>query len=394
MKLKKIISALIASTMALTAVSGLQVAVGAENDSETRFSLKLDGMEVDNLFCDEDETGQYFTRYNIDSLCHTYEMTFDANGRARLDFPKVEGGEYFFEISWDAPFSFHGSEVQYNEDDTFLRLRALVISDYSDNIYDNGRDPYSEKGTPLTYYVDSESAEGSFKYVSDCVYLEELVGSSICAYSQSSIIFDFETSGTIKFTVTKSDVPDESYTSAEEPKPEGTPASSESAAPEVTPPTVLTDGATNISVTGTLPDGTVLKTEEKAQDSTSAAYDITLTDKDGKAIQPTGTVTVKIPVPEALNGKDLKVFREESDGKYTNMNAKLENDVLSFDTDHFSVYVVTESDLDKTGDTAENTSKDEDKGEDEDKNVNTGFFMAVLPALTASGAVILFRRKK
>ena len=76
------------------------------------------------------------------------------------------------------------------------------------------------------------------------------------------------------------------------------------------------------------------------------------------------------------------------------MNAKLENDVLSFDTDHFSIYVVTESDPDKTGDTAEDTSKDEDKGEDGDKNVNTGFFMAVLPSLTASGAVILFRRKK
>ncbi|MDE6596601.1 MAG: hypothetical protein K2K44_11430, partial [Oscillospiraceae bacterium] len=63
-------------------------------------------------------------------------------------------------------------------------------------------------------------------------------------------------------------------------------------------------------------------------------------------------------------------------------------------TDHIIVYVVTESDLDKTGNPAEDTSKDEDKGKDEDKNVNTGFFMAVLPALTASGAVILFRRKK
>ncbi|MDE6579151.1 MAG: hypothetical protein K2K41_01280 [Ruminiclostridium sp.] len=257
MKLKKIISALIASVMALTAVSGIQVAAGAENDSETRFSLKLDGTEVDNLFCDENETGHYITRYNIDGLCHTYEMTFDANGRAWLDFPKVEGGEYSFEISWDAPFSFNGSEAQYNEDDAYLRSRSLVISDYSDNIYDNGNDPYSEKGTPLTYYVDSESGEGSFKYVSDCVYQEKFTGSSICAYSNSSIIFDFETSGTIKFTVTKSDVPDKSDTSAEESKPDETPASSESSAPDVTLPITLTDSSTNISVSGTLSEDNV-----------------------------------------------------------------------------------------------------------------------------------------
>ncbi len=388
MKLKKITSALIASTMVLTAVSGLQVAVGAENDSETRFSLKLDGAEVNNLFCDEDETGHYITRYNIDGLCHTYEMTFDANGRAWLDFPNVEGGEYFFEISWDAPFSFNGFETQYNEDDVFLRSRALVISDYSDNIYENGRDPYSEKGTPLTYYVDSESGEGSFKYVSDCVYREEFTGSSICAYSNSSIIFDFETSGTIKFTVTKSDIPDEPHTSAEEPKPEETPASSESSAPETAIPVTVTDSSTNISVSGALSDGTVLKTELKNQDDTSFSYDITILDQNGNKIQPTSAVMVKIPVPEALKDKNLKVFREESDGKYTNMNAKLENGVLSFDTDHFSVYVITESDLDKS------ETKPDDDNKDKDENANTGLFIAVLPALTASGAVVLFRKKR
>ena len=45
------------------------------------------------------------------------------------------------------------------------------------------------------------------------------------------------------------------------------------------------------------------------RDSTSVTYDIALTDSDGKAIQPTDDITVLIPEPEALKGRDLKVFR-------------------------------------------------------------------------------------
>lgn len=62
----------------------------------------------------------------------------------------------------------------------------------------------------------------------------------------------------------------------------------------------------------------------------------------GKEYEPTDTVTVRIPIPVAMRGKTktLKVYHLQN-GKYVNMFAKVENDYLVFDTDHFSTYVVT-----------------------------------------------------
>ena len=67
------------------------------------------------------------------------------------------------------------------------------------------------------------------------------------------------------------------------------------------------------------------------------AYDITLT-KDGEAVQPDNTVTVKIPCAN----KNAKVYRFEADGTMTDMNAKYKDGYMVFTTDHFSVYVLVE----------------------------------------------------
>ena len=73
---------------------------------------------------------------------------------------------------------------------------------------------------------------------------------------------------------------------------------------------------------------------------TRFAYDIKFT-KDGKEVQPDGSVTIKLPVPEALKGKTVNVYRVESNGKYIKMNSKVEGDLVTFTTDHFSKYLVT-----------------------------------------------------
>ncbi len=97
-----------------------------------------------------------------------------------------------------------------------------------------------------------------------------------------------------------------------------------------------------------LPDGnTVLNVEKLTAEEDEIIYDITLT-LNGEAVQPAGEVTVKIPVPETMDGNKCKVYRQETDGAYTDMNAVYEDGYMAFTTDHFSVYVVKEAETDYT----------------------------------------------
>lgn len=77
----------------------------------------------------------------------------------------------------------------------------------------------------------------------------------------------------------------------------------------------------------------------------------------GKEYEPTDTVTVRIPVPVAMRdiADTLKVYHLQ-DGKYVNMSAKVEDGYLVFDTDHFSVYVVTAENLENGGTSTPTTS--------------------------------------
>ncbi|MGN0456440.1 MAG: leucine-rich repeat protein [Acutalibacteraceae bacterium] len=68
-----------------------------------------------------------------------------------------------------------------------------------------------------------------------------------------------------------------------------------------------------------------------------ALYDISIMN-DGVAVQPDGTAKVRIPTDNA----NAKVYRIETDGTATDMNAVYENGYLVFTTDHFSVYAVAE----------------------------------------------------
>lgn len=109
-------------------------------------------------------------------------------------------------------------------------------------------------------------------------------------------------------------------------------------------PANLLDESTNISVTAseddTLPYGTALEVTVEDQTATSITYNITLV-SNGDEIQPNGTVSVKIPVPENLDSKTCTVYRIETDGSKTNMNAIYENGYMVFSTDHFSSYVLS-----------------------------------------------------
>lgn len=70
-------------------------------------------------------------------------------------------------------------------------------------------------------------------------------------------------------------------------------------------------------------------------------YDITLETSEGVAVQPDGSVQVKLPVENTH--ENYKVFRVNEDGTYTDMNATVVDGYVVFVTDHFSLYVIVDT---------------------------------------------------
>lgn len=72
-------------------------------------------------------------------------------------------------------------------------------------------------------------------------------------------------------------------------------------------------------------------------------YDINLVNGNGNFIQPNGTAKVKLPHDGRAG--NYKVYRVNPDGTYTDMNAVVENDKITFLSNHFSYYVLVDADL-------------------------------------------------
>ncbi len=71
-------------------------------------------------------------------------------------------------------------------------------------------------------------------------------------------------------------------------------------------------------------------------------YDITMT-VDGETVQPTGTVTVRIPLPAGYDPNRSFVYHiDTTTGKVEKMSATYEDGYLVFETTHFSYYAVVE----------------------------------------------------
>lgn len=109
---------------------------------------------------------------------------------------------------------------------------------------------------------------------------------------------------------------------------------------------LIVDEATKIelsSVDGNIPNGSRLEVvlDSENRSDTYIVFDITLVDTNGNHIQPSGNVTVKIPIPADWSVNELYIYREESDGTYTGMNVTYDKDYAMFTTEHFSTYILT-----------------------------------------------------
>lgn len=89
-------------------------------------------------------------------------------------------------------------------------------------------------------------------------------------------------------------------------------------------------------------------------------FDINLKNNEGVHVKADGTVKVKLPLDWEKDG-DYKVYRLNDDGTLTDMNAYRQGSHMIFDTDHFSIYVIVEENVQEE---APEVTPDEEKKDD------------------------------
>lgn len=120
---------------------------------------------------------------------------------------------------------------------------------------------------------------------------------------------------------------------------------------------VKTDNKTNIKLeaaSDVIPDNTTMditeiisgETFNKLKDTlleikNFKAYDITLKSNETN-IQPNGKIKISIPIPEGFDTSRLVIYRFEEDGSKTEYQVAVLNGYATFETDHFSTYVLGE----------------------------------------------------
>ena len=158
---------------------------------------------------------------------------------------------------------------------------------------------------------------------------------------------------TTKETTTKKE---ESTTKKEESTTAATSVKTEATATDAAKSSATVTG-TNVPTGATVTVNTVTdkdklaKVDKAVKDTLSskvgkyAVLDITMLDAAGATIQPlnNGNVLVTIDVPSTLDAnKGLVVYRMEDKGTLTELKTSVENGKVSFETNHFSTYIVAE----------------------------------------------------
>ena len=160
------------------------------------------------------------------------------------------------------------------------------------------------------------------------------------------------------------------------------------------------------TTTAVVPSNTILSsvtvTEQKTLDTVNKAlkdttskykvYDINLL-KDGAKIQPNGKVKISIPIPNDYNKSKLEVYRIDDNGEIIKYNVTVNGEYASFETDHFSIYVLAE----KKEETAPSTPT-VNKGE-KDETPKTGiqditYIITAVVIISAVGIIATIKRKQ
>ena len=112
-------------------------------------------------------------------------------------------------------------------------------------------------------------------------------------------------------------------------------------------------------------------------------YDISLLSNNTK-IQPNGKVKVSIPIPSDYNRNKLEVYRIKDNGEKIKYDVTVEGDYATFETDHFSTYVLAET---------HQNSKEKDETPKTGTTNIIGYVLAIT-ILSGAGIVILKKNLK
>ncbi len=154
---------------------------------------------------------------------------------------------------------------------------------------------------------------------------------------------------------------------------------------------------------------TIVKNSLGVADDDFVAYDLSLVDSDGKTVQPNRTVTVSFPLPDGWDGTEAKVYYIDSKGNATELTVTFfaEDKTITFNTDHFSIYVLTRTgstgiiDAENTEDSDEFSTSFMTSDEKTMHNIKNGnkaptiiIIIAVIVIIAAAAAAVILVRKK
>lgn len=142
-------------------------------------------------------------------------------------------------------------------------------------------------------------------------------------------------------------------------------------------------------------EGTTFDTVEKVMSDakTFKVFDITL-ESNGKKIQPNGNVTISIPIPSDMGTENLVACRIAEDGEKTEYKVTIEaidgTKYATFETNHFSTYVLAELSVQEN----KTPSTNSDKLDDSPKTGESIIINIIsLVAMISFAGVVILKRK-
>ncbi len=180
-------------------------------------------------------------------------------------------------------------------------------------------------------------------------------------------------------------------------------------------PVIVVSEETGIRVgaqQGVLPDGTELSASPVTQGETFdrveslmteiadrfSVFDLAL-ESGGVRVQPNGKVTVSIPIPEGYDRSRLAIYYMDENGVKTELPCAVDGDSVTFETDHFSTYVVAEKTaaaIASERDSSEAAAAEDQPAEGSAPSalwITLGILGAVLVAGAVIAAVLIRRRR-
>lgn len=115
----------------------------------------------------------------------------------------------------------------------------------------------------------------------------------------------------------------------------------------------------------------------------------------GKVIQPDGTITVRVPIPEGFDKTRLALYYIATDGKKIQLPIQIDGNEVVFHTTHFSTYALVETSASSSSQNGNNQSEGQQTDGQSPQTGEAPLTMYIVVGAAAAFAVIvlLSRRK-